>query len=88
MTVTVQVPEQLAAQLHHASDEARSRQFLEAYVLQRFAEEELTTMQVGEALGFSFHEAQQFLRAHNAPPDVSPEEHLRQLADLDKMTAE
>jgi len=88
MTVTVQIPEQLAAQLHQGSDEARSRQFLEAFVLQRFAEGELTTMQVGQALGLSFHEALQFLHDHNASPDVTSEEHLQQLADLDRMTAE
>jgi len=85
MTVTVQVPEQLAAELREASDESRSRQFLEAFVLQRFAEGELTTMQVGEALGLSFHEALQFLHDHNAPPDVTPEEHREDLANLKRM---
>ena len=44
MTVTIQVPEQLATHLHQGSDEVSSRQFLEAFVLQRFAEGELTTM--------------------------------------------
>jgi hypothetical protein len=85
MTVTVQVPEQLAAQLSKGSDEARSLQFLEALALQRFAEGGLTTKQVGEALGLSFHEASRFLRDHNAPPDVTAEEHLRQMMDLDEM---
>ncbi len=85
MTVTVQIPEQLATELREASDESRSRRFLEAYVLQRFAEGELTTMQVGEALGLSFHEALQFLHDHNAPPDVTPEEHREDLANLKRM---
>jgi hypothetical protein len=75
-------------QLRQGSDEARSRQFLEAFVLQRFAEGELTTAQVGEVLGLSFHQALRFLHDHNAPPDVTAEEHLRQLADLDEMIAE
>lgn len=88
MTITVQVPEQLAAQLREGSDEARSRQFLEAFVLQRFAEGELTTMQVGEVLGLSFHQALRFLHDHNAPPGITPEEHLQQLADLDQMVSE
>jgi hypothetical protein len=88
MTVTVQVPKQLAAQLHQVSDEARSRQFLEAFVLQRFAEGDLTTMQVGEALGLSFHQTLRFLHDHNAPADVTADEHLRQLADLDEMISE
>ncbi len=85
MTVTVQVPEQLATQPRQGSDEARSRQFLEAFVLQRFAEGELTTMQVGEALGLTFHEALEFLRDHNAPPDVTAEEHRQDLANLKRM---
>jgi len=88
MTVTVHVPDQLATQLRLESDESRSRQFLEAFVLQRFAEGELTTMQVGEALGLSFHQAARFLHDHNAPPGITPEEHLRQVADLDQMVSE
>lgn len=88
MTVTVQVPEQLAAQLRSGSDEARSRQFLEAFVLRQFAEGELTAVQVGDALGLSFHQALQFLRDHNAPPDVTAEEQRRQMADLDEMISE
>ncbi|HEY3897162.1 MAG TPA: UPF0175 family protein [Chthoniobacter sp.] len=85
MTVTVQIPEPLTADLREQSDESRSRRFLEAYVLQRFAEAELTTVQVGEALGLSFHEALQFLHDHNAPPDVTPEEHREDLDDLKRM---
>ncbi len=85
MTVTVQVPEPLVTQLLEESDEARARRFLEAYVLQRFAEGELTTAQVGEALGLSFHEALQFLHDHNAPPDVTPEEHREDMANLKRM---
>jgi hypothetical protein len=85
MTVTVHVPDQLATQLCEESDEARSRQFLEAFVLQRFAEGELTTMQVGEALGLSFHQALKFLHDHNAPPDVTAEEHRQDIANLDRM---
>ena len=85
MTVTVQVPEQLVTQLREGGDDARSRQFLEAFVLQRFAEGELTTMQVGEALGLSLHEALQVLHDHNAPPDVTPEEHREDLANLKRI---
>jgi hypothetical protein len=88
MTVTVQVPEQLVAQLRNGSDEARSRQFLEAFLLQLFAGGELTASQVGEALGLSFHQALRFLRDHNAPPDVTAEEQLRQIGDLDEMISE
>jgi hypothetical protein len=87
MTVSVQFPDQLAIQLQ--LDEAGlSRQLLEAFLLKRFAEEDLTSGQVGQALGLSFHETQQFLHDHNAPPGVTAEEHLQDLADLEKMLGE
>jgi hypothetical protein len=54
MIVTVEVPDQLARQ-YHLDEAPRSRQLLEAFLLQRFAEGELTSGQVGGALGFSFH---------------------------------
>ena len=38
----------------------------------------------GEVLGLSFHETEQFLHDHGAPPNVTPEEHLRDLANLDR----
>jgi hypothetical protein len=85
MTVTIEIPEQLASLLPQLSDEERSRLFLEAFVLRRFAEEELTTMQVGEALGLSFHQSLQFLHDHHAPPDVTAEEHRQDLANLDRL---
>lgn len=84
MIVTVQVPDQFAKQFH-LDEGAHSRQLLEAFVLQRYAEGELTSMQVGEALGLSFHQAEQFLHDHGAPPNLTPEEHLQQLANLDRM---
>jgi predicted HTH domain antitoxin len=85
MIVPVEIPDQLAKQFHF--DEAdRSRELLESFVLQRFAEGELTTVQAGEALGLSFHETEQFLKAHGAPPNITPEEHRQDLANLDRMT--
>lgn len=85
MIVTVEVPDQFAKQ-YHLDEAPRTRQLLEAFVLQRFAEGELTTGQVGTALGLSFHETEQFLKDHGAPPNVTPEEHLQHLADLGRMT--
>ena len=87
MIVNVQIPDQFAKQFH-LDDAAHSRQLLEAFVLQRFAGGELTSGHVGEALGLSFHETEQFLHDHNAPPDITPEEHLQQMADLDQMVSE
>ncbi|MEI9892375.1 MAG: UPF0175 family protein [Chthoniobacter sp.] len=84
MTVTVQIPDEFARQFQ-LDEEAQSCQLLEAFVLQRFAEGELTGRQAGEALGLSFHQTQQFLKAHHAPPDMTAEEHLVDLANLDRI---
>jgi truncated hemoglobin YjbI len=87
MIVSIEVPDQIARQFH--LDEApRSRQLLEAFLLQRFAAGELTTGQVGEALGLSFHETEQFLQAHHAPANLGPEEHLRGLRNLERTLAQ
>lgn len=85
MTITVQIPDRIATQLRLESGESRSRQFLEAFVLQRFAEGELTTAQVGEAMGLSFHQAERFLHDHHAPPHVTAEEHRGDLANLERI---
>lgn len=81
MIVNVQVPDQFAKQFR-LDDGGHSRQLLEAFVLQRFAARELTSGQVGEALGLSFHQTAQFLHDHHAPPDVTAEEHRIDLANL------
>jgi hypothetical protein len=86
MIVSVEVPDKLARQ--YRLDEApRGRQLLEAFLLQRFAEGELTSGQVGAALGLSFQETEQFLQAHNAPAGLGPEEHLRGLRNLERALA-
>ena len=87
MIVNVQVPDQFAKRFH-LDEAAHSRELLEAFVLQRFAEGELTSGQVGEALGLSVHQTQEFLKDHNAPPDVTAEEHLVDLANLDRILSQ
>jgi hypothetical protein len=84
--ITVEVPDQLARQ-YHLDEASRSRQLLEAFLLQRFAEGELTTGQVGAALGLSFHETEQFLQTHHARAGLGPEEHLRGLRNLKRALA-
>jgi len=83
MIVSVEVPDKVAKQFH-LDDASHARVLLEAFLLQRYAEGELTSGQVGEALGLSFHETEQFLHDHGAPPNVTPEEQLRDLANLDR----
>jgi len=83
MIVSVEVPDKVAKQFH-LDEASHSRALLEAFLLQRYAEGELTSGQVGEALGLSFHDTEQFLYDHGAPANVTPEEHLRDLANLDR----
>lgn len=83
MIVSVEVPDKLAEQFH-LSEAASSRALLEAFLLQRYAEGQLTSGQVGDALGLSFQETERFLFDHGAPANVTPEEQLRDLANLDR----
>jgi predicted HTH domain antitoxin len=84
MIVPVEIPDLFAKQFR--LDEAdRSRELFEAFVLQRFAEGELTTSQVGAALGLSFSETEQFLHDHGAPPNLGPEEHVDGLKNLKEL---
>ncbi len=80
MIVTVDVPDQFARQFH--LDEApRSRDLLQAFVLQRYAEGQLSAGQVGEVLGLSFQQTEQFLHDNHAP-GLGSEEHLQGLENL------
>lgn len=83
MIVSVEIPDNFAKH-YHLDEGTQSRALLEAFLLQRYAEGELTSGQVGEVLGLSFHETEQFLHDHGAPANVTPEEHLHDLANLDR----
>lgn len=83
MIVSVEIPDQFAKQ-YHLDDGSRSRALLEAFLLQRYAEGELTNGQVGEVLGLSFHETEQFLHDHNAP-GLTPEQHLEGVRNLERL---
>jgi hypothetical protein len=86
MIVAVEVPDQFAKQFH--LDEApRSRELLEAFVLQRYGAGELSAGQVGQVLGFSFHETEQYLHDHRAP-GLGPDEHLQGLKNLERLRSE
>lgn len=87
MIVSVEVADHLAKQFHLENDALRSRHFLEAFVLQRFAEGELTSGQVGEALDLSFQQTEQFLYDHHTPANLGPEEHVRGLQNLERAFA-
>lgn len=83
MIISVEIPEQFAKR-YQLDSAAHSRDLLEAFVLQRYALAELTAGQVGDALGLSFQETQQFLRDHNAP-GLTPEENLEGVRNLERL---
>ena len=85
MIVTVEIPDQFAKQ-YHLDEASHSRTLLEAFLLQRYAEGELTTGQVGDVLGLSFHETEQFLHDHNAP-GLTPEQNFEGLRNLERLLA-
>ena len=77
MIVSVEIPDQFARQFH-LDQASHSGTLLEAFLLQRYAEGELTAAQVGEVLGLSFQETEQFLHDHRAS-GITPEENLEKL---------
>jgi hypothetical protein len=83
MLVTVEIPDDFARQFG-LDEPPRSRELLEAFVLQRYAEGELTAGQAGQVLGLSFSETEQFLHDH-AAPGLGPEEHVQGLRNLERL---
>ena len=86
MIVTVEVPDQFAKQFH-LDEPPRSRKLLEAFVLQRYAAGELSAGQVGQVLGLSFQETEQYLHEHRAL-GLSSDEHLQGLKNLERLCSE
>ena len=83
MTVSVEIPDDFARQFH-LDDASRARELLEAFLLQRYAEGELTGGQVGEVLGLSFQETEQFLHGHKAP-GLTSEQNLEGVRNLERL---
>jgi hypothetical protein len=83
VTVTVEIPDHFAKQFH-LDEASHSRVLLEAFLLQRYGEGELTAGQVGEVLGFSFSETEQFLHDHGAP-GLTAEENLEGVQNLERL---
>ena len=83
MILSLEIPDSLAQQMH--LDGAQGpRRFLEALALEGYRAGELSQGQVGEVLGMSFHQTEAFLKVHDAPPSLGPEEHLRGLRNLER----
>lgn len=81
MTITVEIPEALVANLGGGSPQQVSRQVLEAVVLEAYREDRLTGPQAAEILGFSRPEWNYFLK------DRRVLEHAYSIVDLDRDVA-
>lgn len=83
MIVSIEVPDQFAKQFR-LDHEPQGRALLEAFLLQQYAQGELTAGQVGEVLGLSFHETAKFLHDHDAP-GLTLEQHREGVRNLDRL---
>ena len=83
MIVKVEVPDQFAKKFH-LDEPPRSRELLEAFVLQRHAEGALSAGQVAQVLGLSFQETEKLLRDHSAA-GLGPDEHAQGLKNLERL---
>ena len=86
MILRLEIPDSLA-RLMHLDGPGGPRRALEILALHAYRCVAFSEGQVGELLGLSFHETEAFLKAHNAPPGVDAEGHLRDLRNLEKMTS-
>lgn len=83
MILSVELPDSFARQLHLDGAQGQ-RRALEIFALDGYRSGELSQGQVGELLGLGFHETEEFLKIHNAPPGLGPDEHLRGLRNLER----
>ena len=81
MTITLEIPEALVAQLGGGSPQQVSRQILEAVVLEAYREERLGGPQAAEMLGFSRLEWNHFLK------EKQVSEHSYSVEDLERDVA-
>jgi hypothetical protein len=76
MLVSVEIPDTFAHQLHLDGPE-RNRRALEIFALEGYRTLELSRRQVGELLGLSFYETEEFLKRSHATIPLSMEEYER-----------
>jgi hypothetical protein len=80
MEVTIRVPDELAQRLSVDGDV--SRQFLEAFALEGYRNNNLTLLEVSELLGMGRIEAEDFLGRHSVPLAQIDEAELEREAKL------
>lgn len=86
MILSVELPDAFAHQMHLDGAHGQ-RRALEILALDGYNSGDLSQGQVGELLGMSFHDTEQFLKTHNAQPGLGPDEHLRGLRNLERALA-
>lgn len=86
MQLSVELPDSLAHQMLLDGDQG-NRRALEILALDSYASGKLSQGQVGELLGLSFQQTEEFLKAHHAPAGLGSAEHLRGLRNLERALA-
>ena len=84
MIVSVDVPDPIARQLHLDGEQGK-RRALEMMALQGYGAGELTRGKVGELLGLSFYETEEFLKRNGAEIKLTLEEFHRGSAALERL---
>ncbi|CAN5796301.1 hypothetical protein BH20VER1_BH20VER1_00490 [soil metagenome] len=88
MTITLQLPDHLAAALQRAWDDL-PRATLESLAVESYRSGRISCAQVGETLGHTSRlESEDFLAAHGAWPGTTREEFQSDLAALDRLRGE
>ncbi len=86
MLLTLDVPDSIAEQLHLRGPNPE-RRALELLALHGYTRQELSCGQVGELLGLTFYETEEFLHANGALLPVTADEVYQQAKVLEKLTA-
>lgn len=82
MVVTLDLPDSIAHALTDHSDRDLTRRVLEALAIDGYREQRLTQKQVGELLGLSRIQTEDFLAAHVDLVDYDPSELRREAEQL------
>ena len=86
MILSVELPDTVAHQMHLDGAQG-SRRALERLALEGYRAGELSRGQVGELLGFSFYETEEFLKENGAEIKITLEEFNDRSAALEQLLA-
>jgi predicted HTH domain antitoxin len=86
MILSVELPDAFARRLHLDGAQGQ-RRALEIFAIDGYRSHELTRGQVGELLGLSFYETEEFLKKNHVETELTMEEFLRSSAAFEKLLA-